>query len=178
MCLAQDQHPNVILSRDSQMGILKFPKFELSQLWGPITLCENPKLRWSLKQSCRPCRNLSNNMLHTTYMQANWGNSWLLLVGSQIAHFDSRPFFGHNLCFWYSNGSYQLILGIEVSRDFQWYKELFKLMNFDPCNCSLKIRESIEILTPKVGAHLGVWGFIPPHSPTLIPKSIQHPWKQ
>jgi hypothetical protein len=28
------QHPNVILSQDSQIGILKFPKLELSKLWG------------------------------------------------------------------------------------------------------------------------------------------------
>jgi hypothetical protein len=34
-------------------------------------------------------------------------------------------------------------------------------------NCSLKIWESIGIPIPKVGAHLGVWGFIPSHSPTL-----------
>jgi hypothetical protein len=37
-------------------------------------------------------------------------------------------------------------------------------MGFDPWNCSLKIWESIEIPTSKVGAHLGVWGFIPSHS--------------
>jgi hypothetical protein len=36
-------------------------------------------------------------------------------------------------------------------------------MNFDPCNRLLKIEESIEILIPKVGVHLGVWGFIPSH---------------
>jgi hypothetical protein len=36
-------------------------------------------------------------------------------------------------------------------------------MGFDPCNYSLKIRESIETPTLKVGTHLGVWGFIPSH---------------
>jgi hypothetical protein len=30
-------------------------------------------------------------------------------------------------------------------------------MGFDPYNCSLKIRESTETPTPKMGAHLGVW---------------------
>ncbi len=30
-------------------------------------------------------------------------------------------------------------------------------MNFDPYNCPLKIWESIETLTPKMGAHLGMW---------------------
>jgi hypothetical protein len=40
-------------------------------------------------------------------------------------------------------------------------------MRFDPCNCSLKIWDSIKIPTPKMGAHLGVWGFLPSHSPTF-----------
>jgi len=44
-------------------------------------------------------------------------------------------------------------------------------MGFGPCNHFLKIRESIEALTPKVEAHLGVGGgeggFIPSHSSTL-----------
>ncbi len=40
-------------------------------------------------------------------------------------------------------------------------------MGFDPWNCSLKIQKSIGTLTPKVGAHLGVWRFIPSNSPTL-----------
>jgi uncharacterized membrane protein YhdT len=40
-------------------------------------------------------------------------------------------------------------------------------MVLEPCNCSLQVRESIGITTPKVGAHLGVWGFIPSHCPTL-----------
>ncbi len=41
-------------------------------------------------------------------------------------------------------------------------------MNFDPYNRLLKIWESIGTPTPKVGVHLGVWGFIPSHSPTLL----------
>jgi hypothetical protein len=41
-------------------------------------------------------------------------------------------------------------------------------MGFDPCNYSLKIRESIETPIPKVGAYLGVWGFIPSHTATLL----------
>jgi hypothetical protein len=34
-------------------------------------------------------------------------------------------------------------------------------MVFDPCNCSLKIWESIETPTPKMKVHLGVWGSYP-----------------
>jgi hypothetical protein len=40
-------------------------------------------------------------------------------------------------------------------------------MSLDLCNCPLKIRESIGTPILKVGAHLGVWGFIPSHSPTF-----------
>jgi len=41
-------------------------------------------------------------------------------------------------------------------------------MIFDPYNRSLKIWESIGSLTPKMGTHLRVWGFIPSHSPPLL----------
>ncbi len=41
-------------------------------------------------------------------------------------------------------------------------------MRFDPYNRFLKIWKSIKTLTPKVRTHLGVWGFIPSHSPTLL----------
>jgi hypothetical protein len=40
-------------------------------------------------------------------------------------------------------------------------------MGFNPCNCALKIRESIETPTPKVGVPLGMWGSIPSHSLAL-----------
>jgi hypothetical protein len=62
------------------------------------------------------------------------------------------------------NGSCEPILDIYIPKTFQWYKELFNPMGFDPCNCSLKIWEFIGTPTPKMGAHLGMWGFIPSHS--------------
>jgi hypothetical protein len=40
-------------------------------------------------------------------------------------------------------------------------------MTFDPYNHLLKIQEFIEIPTPEMGTHLGVWGFIPSHPPTF-----------
>ncbi len=40
-------------------------------------------------------------------------------------------------------------------------------MSFDSCNSPLKIWESIGSPIPKVGAHLGVWRFIPSHFPIL-----------
>ncbi len=60
------------------------------------------------------------------------------------------------------------ILDIYVWKAFPWYKEVFNPMIFDPYNYSLKIWESIETSTPKVGAHFGMWGFIPSHFPTLL----------
>jgi len=89
------------------------------------------------------------------------------VVESQIANLIPDPSFGHNLCFKCPNGSCKPILNIYVPRAFQWYKELFDPMGFDPWNFSLKIWESIETPTPKVGVHLGVWGFIPSHSLVL-----------
>ncbi len=81
-------------------------------------------------------------MSHSTYTQRIWGNSWLLMVGSQIANLTPSHSFGHNLCFKYPNGSYKPILDIYVPRDFQWYKELLNPLGFDPWNYSLKIWDS------------------------------------
>jgi len=114
----RDQHPNVILSQDSQMAVLKFPKLRLSRLWGPIILCADLWLRWGLKQNCIPLWELSNDMWHTTYTQGNWGDSRVLLVGSQIANLIPSPSFGHNLCLKCSNESCKPILHIYVLRSF------------------------------------------------------------
>ncbi len=103
-------------------------------------------------------------MWHATCMQGNWGDSQLLMVKSQIANLTFGLSFGYDLCFTYPNGSHGPILGIYVPRDFHWYKELFNPMGFSPCNHFLKIQESIGTPTSKVGGHLGVWRFIPPHS--------------
>jgi hypothetical protein len=40
-------------------------------------------------------------------------------------------------------------------------------MNFDCCKFFLKIWKSIRTPILKMGVHLGVWGFIPSHFPTL-----------
>jgi hypothetical protein len=100
----RDQHPNVILS--------KFPKLGLPWLWGPITLCADLQLRWGLKQSYGPCQGLSNSMWHVTCTQGSQGDSWLLMVRSQIVNLTPNPSFGHNLCFNYSNGACEPILDI------------------------------------------------------------------
>ncbi len=89
------------------------------------------------------------------------------MVENQIDTLILNLSFGHNLCFKYSNGTWKLILDIYVPRAFQWYKELFNPMNFDPWNHSLKIWKSIETPIPKVGAHLEVCGCIPSHLSTF-----------
>jgi len=89
------------------------------------------------------------------------------MVRSQIGNLTPGPSFGYNLCFKCPNGSCEPILEIYVLRAFQKYKELFDTINFGPYNCLLKIWKSTGTPTPKVGAHLGVWGFIPSHFPTL-----------
>jgi hypothetical protein len=150
---------------------LRVPKFSilgLLRFWRAITSCANLWLKWSLKKNFSPHRELSNNMLHPTYMQVNKGDSWLLVVRSQINNLIIDPSFGHNLYFKYPNGSCEPILDIFLPITFKWYNENFNRLSFDPCNRSLKIWKSIGTLIPKVGAHLGVWGFIPSHSHVLL----------
>jgi hypothetical protein len=60
------QHPNGILSQDSQVKVLKFPKLGLSWFWRPITLCVNLRLKWGLKQSCSLHWDPFNVMWHST----------------------------------------------------------------------------------------------------------------
>jgi hypothetical protein len=137
-------------------------------LWGLITLCVNLQSRWCLKRSCSPHRNLSNGMLHATYTWGNWVDYWLLVVKSQTTNFTHGLSFGHSLCFKYPNGSCKPILNIYVSIVFQWYKEPFEMMGFEPYNFPLKIQKSIGTPTPRRGIHLGVWRFTPSHSFALL----------
>jgi hypothetical protein len=121
-----------------------------------------------MKKSFSPRQKLVSDMSHATYTQGKLGDSWLLVVGNQIANLTLDLSFGHNLCLKCSNESHEPILNIYVLRDFLWYKELFNPMGFDSYNRFLKIWKSIRTLTPKVGTPLRVWGFIPSHSPTFL----------
>jgi hypothetical protein len=156
------------------MGVLKFPKFRLPQLWGRITLCVDLRLKWGLKKSYSPCRDLFNRMLHATFTQGNRVNSWLSVVGSQIANLTLDISFGHNLCFKCSNGSCKPILDIYVLIAFQWYKKLFDPLGFDPCDRSLKIWESTETPNYQNGSSLGSVRFIPSHFPSLSGFLLAH----
>jgi hypothetical protein len=90
------------------------------------------------------------------------------VVNSQIDTLTFNLSFGHNLCCKYSNGSWKLILDIYVWWTFQWYKEVFNPMNFEPWNWILKIWIPSGTLTLKVGVHLGVCELIPSHFLALI----------
>jgi hypothetical protein len=106
-------------------------------------------------------------MSHATYTQGNLVDSQLFVVGSQTTNLTPSLSFDHKLCFRCANGSCKPILDIYVSINFQRYKKLFKAKGFDPCNHSLKIRESTETPTPNMRVHLGVWLFILTLSQTL-----------
>jgi hypothetical protein len=71
-------------------------------------------------------------MSHITCMRKNQGDSWLLMVESQIANLTPDPSFGYNLCFRCSNGSCEPISNIYILIIFQWYKKFLKLMGFNP----------------------------------------------
>jgi hypothetical protein len=116
-------------------------------------------LKWDSKQSCSLGRKFSNDMWHATCTHVIQGHSQLFLVENQIGTLTFDLSFGHNLCFKYSNGSSEPILDIYVSIIFQWYKEIFNVMNLNPWNISLKIQDSIELPIPKMRVHLGVCGF-------------------
>jgi hypothetical protein len=62
----------------------RIPNLGLLWLWSYITFCANLQLGWGLKQSYSPHQKLLNDMWHITYAQVNQGNSWLLMIESQI----------------------------------------------------------------------------------------------
>jgi len=59
------------------------------------------------------------------------------------------PFFGHNLCFKYPNGSCKPILNIYISRTFQWFKELFKSMSLTPIISLWRFKSPLGLQFPK-----------------------------
>jgi hypothetical protein len=98
-----------------KLRVLKFPKFSklgLLQLWRPITASAHLWLKWGMKQSYSPRQDIFNSVWHDTCTQLNQGDSWLLMIGSRIGSLIPGPFFGHNLCFKYPNGSCEPILHI------------------------------------------------------------------
>jgi hypothetical protein len=152
-----------------KLGVPKFPKLGLLQLWKHIILCANLWLKRDWKQSYNLLQDLSNNILHATCKKGNQGNSWFLMVKNQIANLTHGLSFGHNLCFKHPNGSCEPILDIYGPKDFQWYKEFFNPMSFDPCDCFLKNRKS----NSQSGSSLGR---VEVHSLTLSHTPGLHYW--
>jgi hypothetical protein len=120
-------------------------------------------------------------MSHATYMRGNWVDSRLLVLGSQIANLTPGLFLGHNLCFRCPNGQCELISDIYISVTFQYYKEIFEPMGFDPCNCALKIWESIWDFNFQHGSSLesvrvhSLTLFAFPRACDVSPKSLSWP---
>ncbi len=94
-------------------------------------------------------RDFSNGMWHATYTQRNQGDSRLLMVKNQIGNLTPGPSFGHNLCFNYSNGSCEPILNMHIPKSFQWYKELFNPMGFNPLTILWKFGSPSGFQLPK-----------------------------
>jgi len=151
------------------VGVLKFPQLGLLQLWGPITLRADLRLRWGLKQSYSLCQKIFNNMSHATWTPRNQGDSGLLVVGSQIANLTPSPSLGYILCVKCPNGSCEPIL---TSR--------FQDLSIDIINSLIQWVLTLVIIFWKFGSPLGLqlpkweltweWGFIPSHS-LALPKA-------
>jgi len=71
-----------------------------------------------LNQSCSPCRELSNAVLHSFKRHWEEDDSRLLVVGSQTGNLTPGPSFAHNLGYRCPNGPCEAILGIYTSRPF------------------------------------------------------------
>jgi len=140
-------HLNGIFSWDSQSGVPKLSRFGLLGLWAFITSRFDLRLGQGLKQTCSYPWELSNGVLHFTCTHRGRVNSWLLVVGNQIASLTPDLSFDHNSCCRCPNGSCEAILDIYTLRPFQRYKEHFNARCFNPCNHVLSFWESRR--TPK-----------------------------
>jgi hypothetical protein len=108
---------------------------------------------WSqrgLNQTCSPRRDLSNDVLHSQFEGREEIDSWLLVVGSQIASLTPGPSFAHNLGYKCPNGQCEAILDIYASRPFQWHQEHLNARCFGPFCRTPNIRESQRTPSPQL----------------------------
>jgi hypothetical protein len=117
-------------------------------LWTAITLRPDFELQWGLNQSCSPQRELFNAVSHSRSARWEQVDSWLLVVGSQIASLTPGPSFAHNLGCRCPNDQCEAILDIYTSRPFQWHQEHPKAKCFGLYCRALNIRESRRTPTP------------------------------
>ncbi len=124
-------HSNGSFSRDSQGGVSKLSRVEVPGLW--TLIISHPKLGSGrgLNQSCSSPRDLSNAMSHSFRRCWEEVDSRLFMVRSQIGSLTPDPSFAHNLGYRCPNGTYEVILGIYISRPFHSYKEHFNVRCFD-----------------------------------------------
>jgi hypothetical protein len=120
----------------------KLSRFGLPPFCGVIILCSNLQLGWGLKKTCSSRWEISNDVSHSTCTHQGRVDSQLLVVGSQTANLTPDLSFCHNLCFRCPNDSCKPIFDIYVSIAFQWYKKRHNARFFEPCNRTLKFRES------------------------------------
>jgi hypothetical protein len=109
-------HLNGTFFRDSQSGVLKLSWIALPGFWVSIISCLDLRLGWGLKRSCSSLQEFSNAMLHSSCRRRDHIDSWLLVVGSQIANLILDPSFTHNLGWQCPNGSCEAILDIYTSK--------------------------------------------------------------
>jgi len=119
-------------------------------LWTLITPDCGFWSRWGLNQSCNPRRNLSNAMSHSPFGGREEVDSWVLVVGSQIASLTPGPSFAHNLGDRCPNGQCEAIFDIYASRPFQWHQEHLNARCFGPFCWTLNIRESRRTPSPQL----------------------------
>jgi len=145
-------HLNGFYSRDSQRGVLKVSQFGLPGLWELITPGSYLRLGWGLKQTCSSSQELSNGVSHSICTHWDRVDSWLFVVGSQIASLTPNPSFDHNLCYRCPNDSCEAIFDIYTSRPFQRYKEHSKARCFALYCWALKLRSPGGFQIPTFGS--------------------------
>jgi hypothetical protein len=105
-------HPNGTFSRDSQSGVPKLSRFGLLRLWAFVTSRSNLRLGRGFKRTCSSPWELSNGVSHSTCTHRDRVDSWLLMVGGQIASLTPGRSFAYDLCYKCPNGSCEAILEI------------------------------------------------------------------
>jgi hypothetical protein len=97
----------------------KCPGFGLPGLWEVIAPRFDLRLQQGFNRSCSPCRDLSNDVLHSRIRHRERVDSRLLVVASQTASLTPGPSFAHNLGYKCPNGECEGIFDIYVLRPFQ-----------------------------------------------------------
>jgi len=139
-----------LLSWDSQSGIPKLSRFELSRLWDFIAPRPDLRSEQGLNQCCSLLRDLSNAMLHSWSAHQESIDSRLLMVESQTVSLTPDPSFAHNLGCKCPNDQCEAILYIYTSRPFQWHEEHPNARCFGLCCRTLKIWESRRTPSPQL----------------------------